>query len=101
MQHGVELAFGELAFDGLVVRELADLAPGRRGEVDGLVELAHPFDRIRRHAVFAFEDAAHPDDGGGLELLEADALADQILRRLYALAGVDERSEERRVGKEG
>jgi hypothetical protein len=36
------------------------------------------------------QDAAHPDDGGGLELLHADALADQVGRLADAFAGVDE-----------
>ena len=48
------------------------------------------YDRIRRHAVFAFKNAAHPDDSGGLELLQSDALADQILWVRDALASVDE-----------
>ena len=46
--------------------------------------------RFVRHAVFVFEDAAHPVDRGDQERLDADLLADQVLRRLDALAGVDE-----------
>src|SRR5262249_44821045 len=90
MDHGVEAALREQAFDRLVVRELADLEAGRRLELDRLVEFRHPFDRLLRHAVFVLEDAAHPDDGGGLELLDADLLADQVGRLADALAGVDE-----------
>ena len=61
-----------------------------RRELDVLVELGEPFDRLVRHAVLVLEDAAHPMPGRHQERLDADLAADQVLRLLDALRRVDE-----------
>jgi len=90
MQHRIELAFRQHTLDRLVVGEAADLQARRRRELDRLVELGEPFDRAWRHPVFVLEDAAHPDAGGRLELLDPDPPPDQVLGLPDALAGIDE-----------
>ena len=90
MDHGVELALGEHRLDRFIVREARELEPGRRREVDVLVELGDPFDRGMRHAVFLFQQPAHPVDRGDEERLDADAAADQVGRLLDPLRRIDE-----------
>ena len=90
MDQRIDLALRQHVLDRLVVGQARDLEPGRRREVHILVELGDPFDGFVRHAVFMLEDAAHPVDRRHEEGLDADLLAYQVVRRLDALAGVDE-----------
>ncbi len=90
MQHGVELALRQHRLDRLVVGQAGQLQAGRRREADVLVEFGEPFDRLMRHAVFMFEDAAQPERRGDQIEFHADLLADQVGRPGDVLRSVGE-----------
>src|SRR6185437_3618284 len=80
-QHDIEPLAGRRHLD-------AQILGGR--EFDVLLALDHPDALAMRHAVMLFENAAHPDVRGGLEIGAADPFADQVLRRADAGIDVDE-----------
>ena len=87
---GVEFARHKHGLQRLVIGEARPLQVGRGGEFDVLVDLRMPMDRLVGHAIFMFQNAAHPQDRAHLEGLHADLLADEILGALDALLRVHE-----------
>src|SRR3546814_10967603 len=79
-----------------------------RGQIIGAVDLVDmrpfgPHRLVLRADAAVDDDLARPDERTGLqvEALNPDRAMPLIARRAFGRPGVDQRSEERRVGKEG
>src|SRR6185295_16108209 len=84
---GLELALEEHAVDVLAVRHAAHFHPGGGLEGDVFFFLAPPLDALELDAVVVLQDAAHPEAGGILQGVEADALAVEVGGLLDAAVG--------------